>query len=481
MANQPKKVYLRNIPSVEEILQGVERREEKCPSLPRVFLVQIIREVLEGKRRSILQAEDPEQLQGIDLSEEGLLGEVSKEIARQGASSLRRVINATGVIIHTNLGRSLLAPTALENLGIVARSYSNLEYDLVAGERGSRHVHLEEVLRRLTGAEAVLVVNNNAAAVLLCLDALAQGREVVVSRGQLVEIGGSFRIPDIMKKSGARLVEVGTTNKTRLEDYREAIHSETALLLKVHTSNFRVVGFTAEVSREALVALGSQCGLPVVEDLGSGNLLDLTRYGLMEEPTVQEVLKAGVDVVTFSGDKLLGGPQAGIIAGKKELLARIKKNPLLRALRVDKLTLAALEVTLRLYIEEKAIQEVPTLKMLTMPLEVLTRRCRALLRRIRGLNLDEDLLEIHSLSDHSQAGGGSLPQEQLPTVILSLRSPFASAEALERLFRSNEPPILGRRHKDLFCLDLRTIQEGEEEREVVQAIGRVAEILRPKR
>ena len=289
------------------------------------------------------------------------------ELERQTRPRLRRVINATGVVIHTNLGRSPLHPSALQHLIDVSRAYSNLEYDLDRGERGSRYDHVEEILCRLSGAESAMVVNNNAGAVLLVLNTLAEGREVVVSRGELVEIGGAFRIPDVMKRSDALLREVGTTNRTHLDDYQEAIGPQTALLLKVHTSNFRVLGFTSDVALPELIQLGKQHHLPVMEDLGSGCLIDLTRYGLLKEPTVQEVMKTGVDVVTFSGDKLLGGPQAGIILGKKEVLDLVKANPLTRALRIDKLTLAALESTLLLYLDEKkAMEEIPTLQMLTV-------------------------------------------------------------------------------------------------------------------
>ncbi|MBI1987391.1 MAG: L-seryl-tRNA(Sec) selenium transferase [Nitrospinae bacterium] len=478
---QAKRRQLRGLPSVDELLQKLSSLEG-IGERSRRRMVESIREVLERLRRSILQADTLSRLNDIDLSEGHLLQEVEGQVARQEAPSLRRVINATGIILHTNLGRALLPQAALENLVAIGKYYSNLEYDLLSGERGSRHSHVEELMRRLTGAEAALSVNNNAAAVLLSLDTLAQGQEVIVSRGQLVEIGGSFRIPDIMKKSGARLVEVGTTNKTRMEDYRAAITPETALLLKVHTSNFRVVGFTAEASREELVELGRQHQLPVMEDLGSGNFIDLARYGLAAEPTVQEVVRAGVDLVTFSGDKLLGGPQAGVILGRQDLIGRIKKNPLTRALRIDKLTLAALESTLRLYLDEEvAIQQIPTLRMLTASPQAVEKRCKALLRktqRLNGRRIAENRypLEVLILDEHSQAGGGSLPLELLPTKVLALRSPTASSETLERLFRANEPPILGRLQKDFLYLDLRTVQE-EEEVELLQAIERVAQEL----
>ncbi|MBI2878052.1 MAG: L-seryl-tRNA(Sec) selenium transferase [Candidatus Tectomicrobia bacterium] len=478
---QVKREQLRSLPSVDELLQKLNALEgPRMRSHQR--MVASIREVLEGMRRSILQADTLSRLEEIDLSADHLLQQVRWQVAHQESPSLKRVINATGIILHTNLGRALLPQAALAQMVSIGQYYSNLEYDLPSGERGSRHSHVEGLLRRLTGAEAALVVNNNAAAVLLSLDTLAQGREVIVSRGQLVEIGGSFRIPDILKTSGGRLVEVGTTNKTRLEDYRAALTPETALLLKVHTSNFRVVGFTAEVSGEELVALGRQHGLPVVEDLGSGNFIDLTRYGLSAEPTVQEVIQDGVDLVTFSGDKLLGGPQAGVILGRRDLVGRIKKNPLTRALRIDKLTLAALESTLRLYLdEEMAVRQIPTLRMLTLSPQALQERCELLLQRVHRLNGqgssgESTPLEVRILDEHSQAGGGSLPLEQMPTRVLALRSSRASSETLERLFRDNEPPILGRLHKDCLYLDLRTVQE-EEEEELLWAIDRVIQEL----
>jgi L-seryl-tRNA(Ser) seleniumtransferase len=342
----------------------------------------------------------------------------------------------------------------------IARTYSNLEYDLNLGERGNRYTHVEEILCRLSGAESAMVVNNNAGAVLLALNTIAEGREVIVSRGELVEIGGAFRIPDVMRHSGALLREVGTTNRTYLSDYQKAIGPQTALLLKVHTSNFRVMGFTSDVSLQDLVALGSQHHLPVMNDLGSGCFVDLTRYGLEKEPTVQEAVKTGVDVVTFSGDKLLGGPQGGIILGKRSLLDLIKTNPLTRALRVDKLTLAALESTLLLYLDEKrAMEEIPTLWMLGLDMTRLRRKGRRLLKRLSGMATKG--IQLSLKEDVSQVGGGALPLQELPTIVLAIKTLDFSVNDLEENLRKGEPPIISRIRKDELILDMRTVFDEE--------------------
>jgi L-seryl-tRNA(Ser) seleniumtransferase len=342
----------------------------------------------------------------------------------------------------------------------VSQNYSNLEYDLESGERGSRYTHVEEILCRLSGAESALVVNNNAGAVLLVLNTISEGREVIVSRGELVEIGGAFRIPDVMKRSGALLREVGTTNRTYLSDYQRAIGSQTALFLKVHTSNFRVMGFTSDVPLQDLVQLGRETQLPVMEDLGSGCLVDLLQYGLEKEPTVQEAIKTGVDVVTFSGDKLLGGPQAGIILGKKGLMDLIKINPLTRALRIDKLTLAALESTLHLYLDEKrATQEIPVLHMLSLDRSRLKRKGRSLLRRVAG-NIPQDT-QLILKEDVSQVGGGSLPLQELPTIVLAIKPNILSINDLKEKLRKGDPPIISRISKDELILDMRTVFDEE--------------------
>jgi L-seryl-tRNA(Ser) seleniumtransferase len=353
----------------------------------------------------------------------------------------------------------------------LASHYSNLEYDLERGQRGDRYTAVVSLLQRLTGAEEALVVNNNAAAVLLALQALAAGREVVVSRGELIEIGGSFRIPDIMRSSGALLHEVGTTNKTHLADYRAAINERSALLLKVHTSNYRIVGFTESVSREALVQLGHASQLPVMEDLGSGNLVDLMAYGLEQEPTVSQVISDGVDVVTFSGDKLLGGPQAGILVGKKRYLEMLKRHPLNRALRIDKMTLAALEATLRHYLDpEAAIREIPTLRMITAPVQEVNRRVRRLLRQLAGVVSADWAITVQA--DVSEVGAGALPLTKIPTRVLSVRSARLSTTAIEHGFRRQNPAVLGRIQQDAFLLDMRMVHD-HELLDVVEAFRRV--------
>ncbi|MGB9712918.1 MAG: L-seryl-tRNA(Sec) selenium transferase [Dissulfurimicrobium sp.] len=372
--------------------------------------------------------------------------------------SLRPVVNATGVVVHTNLGRSLLPRCIFKDLLEIAGRYSNLEYNLDSGGRGNRYSHVEDLLCELTGAEAALVVNNNAAAVLIILETLAKGKEVVVSRGELVEIGGSFRIPDVMSRSGAILKEVGTTNKTHLKDYESAIGPDTALLLKVHQSNFSIIGFTKSVPITELTELGSRCGISVYEDLGSGVLIDLSRYGLMHEPTVQEALKAGVSVVSFSGDKLLGGPQAGIIVGRKEIIEKIKANPLNRAVRIDKLTLCALEGVLRLYRDpEKAVKTIPTLDFLTQDLRAIQTRAKRLLASLKALKIDG--LGLGLKETISMAGGGSLPLERLRSVAVTVKTSMglASIADMERLLRKNDPPVIVRTEDDAILMDARTI------------------------
>jgi L-seryl-tRNA(Ser) seleniumtransferase len=457
MSSSPRQEVLRKIPSVDEILSQPEV-SGLLKTYPREVVVEAIRSSLKGLRKELLHPDGALEPDESLFSFDRLLPLFQKEIERQTRPRLRRVINATGVVIHTNLGRSPLHPSALRHLIEISQSYSNLEYDLDRGERGSRYSHIEEILCRLSGAESAMVVNNNAGAVLLVLNTLAEGREVVVSRGELVEIGGAFRIPDVMKRSGALLREVGTTNRTHLTDYSEAIGPQTALLLKVHTSNFRVLGFTSEVSLQELVQLGRETRLPVMEDLGSGCLVDLTKYGLEREPTVPEVMKTGVDVATFSGDKLLGGPQAGVIVGKKGTIDLIKTNPLTRALRIDKLTLAALESTLLLYLdEEKAMEEIPTLRMLTFGPDRLKQRGRRLLRRLVAMEGMEAVLK----EDVSQAGGGSLPLQELPTLVVAVKPRSLSVNDLEKNLRKGDPSIISRISKEEVILDLRTVFDEE--------------------
>jgi L-seryl-tRNA(Ser) seleniumtransferase len=454
---------LRALPSVDQLVRGLAGRDE-LQALSRARLTAVVREQLARERERL-------RLHGGPPADREALVERACGALRGGAYSLRPVINATGVVLHTNLGRALLSDAATSRVVAVAGAYSNLELDLATKERGSRYAHVDGLLRRLTGAEDALVVNNNAAAVLLALESLARGREVVVSRGELIEIGGEFRIPDIMLRSGARLREVGTTNRTHLRDYAEAIGPDTALLLKVHASNYRVVGFTAAVSSRELVELGQARGLPVMEDLGSGSLVDLRSHGFPYEPTVPDVVGAGVDLVSFSGDKLLGGPQAGIVVGRRELIGRLKRNPLNRALRVDKLTVAALEATLQAYERGSALQEVPTLGRLAEPLVAVRARARRVLAR-----LDATLrrrLAARVVETTSQVGGGALPTVELPTAAVSIGADGAQARALDVALRSGDPPVVARLADDRLLLDCRTVLPGEVSLLAI-AIARVA-------
>jgi L-seryl-tRNA(Ser) seleniumtransferase len=455
--NPEKQALLRKLPGVDYV---IDLWEKKAPikTISRPVVVQSIRTTLEALRSQILTSTEPpdEAL----FSDDALL-HLTQEVAKRKMDfNLKRVVNATGVVIHTNLGRSLLAETVAEHVAQMSSRYSNLEFDLDKGARGSRYSAVEDVLCELSGAEAALVVNNNAGAVFLALETLAKGKEVIVSRGELVEIGGSFRIPDVMARSNAKLVEVGTTNRTHPKDYESAISSDTALLLKVHTSNYSIVGFTAEVSLQEMVTLGAKYHIPVMKDLGSGSFIDFSQYGLIKEPTVQETVAAGVDVVTFSGDKMLGGPQAGIIVGKEDFVDRIKKNPLNRALRIDKMTLAALEATLQCYRDEaEALSAIPTLRMLTMPMKSISTNARRLKSRLKKLG--DDRLNVALLNGSSRVGGGSLPLQKLPTKCLGITIKGLSANAIEALMRESTPPLIARIEEDLVVLDLRTVQEEE--------------------
>jgi len=444
---------LRSIPQVDEILQWMSADSD----IPAMLVKQSIREELEVLRQDILAGR---KISKRELSRKNLLIQIRNRLQAKIGPNLKRVINATGVVIHTNLGRSILPMEAREALVEAATRYSNLEFDLATGTRGSRYSLVEQLLCDLTGAEAGLVVNNNAAAVLLFLDTLAKGREVIVSRGQLVEIGGSFRVPDVMAKSGARLVEVGATNRTHLKDYEGAINEETAMLLKVHASNFKMIGFTKEVAAEDLVKLAGLHNLLVMEDLGSGCLVDLSRFGLRKEPTVQETVKAGVDVVTFSGDKLLGGPQAGIIVGKRVIIDRIKKNQLNRALRIDKFTLASLETVLRQYYDhEAAITSIPTLAMLTASSEIMGRRARRLVKRIKNTLADKCSITVRATG--SRVGGGALPAEDIESRAVVLAPLDRTVNDLERELRMSPLPVIGRIEDDRYFLDMRTVADDE--------------------
>ena len=455
--DEKQQTLVRLIPGVDHLLE-LTKTDPFFDDIPLSVVVNSIRTTVESRRKRILRS-DP-GITAEALSNDRIL-EAIKHTAQQALQpNLKRVINGTGIVVHTNLGRSLLAPTAIESLMTVVAGYSNLEYDLSAGRRGSRYSAVEDILCEISGAESALVVNNNAGAVLLCLETIANRREVIVSRGELVEIGGSFRIPDVMAKSGGILTEVGTTNRTHLKDYEKAISENTALLLKVHRSNYSVVGFTAEVSLHELMELGAQHHIPLMEDLGSGTFVDFARYGLTKEPTVQESVAAGVDVVTFSGDKLLGGPQAGIIVGKKPLLDQIKQNPIARALRIDKLTLAALEATLRLYRdEEKAMHDIPTLRMITQDTATIETKATQLSAKLEKIM--DTRLDIRKINLASRTGGGALPLLELPSKCLQIRINGMTANALETAMRNNAPPIIGRIEEDSFILDLRTIQDDE--------------------
>jgi L-seryl-tRNA(Ser) seleniumtransferase len=444
---------LRQLPSVDELLRAPGLAPAAAP-LSRSQAAEVIRRLL-GEMRQRLRLLPLEDLPPkLDL--EALLTDAAQALTLARRPSLTRVINVSGVVIHTNLGRSPLSAEAQEHIHTAAACYTNLEYDLEEGKRGSRHAHLEKLLPELTGAEACLVVNNNAAAVFLALNALAADREVIISRGQLVEIGGSFRMPDIMAASGGLLREVGTTNKTYLADYEQAITSQTAMLLKVHPSNFRLLGFTHEVALPELVALGRRYGLVVMEDLGSGCLVDLSRYGLEKEPTVQEAVASGADLITFSGDKLLGGPQAGIILGKADAVKRLKVHPLTRALRPDKLTLAGLEATLRLYLNEaEAVHRIPTLRMLTTPIAVVN---RAALRLARTIQRRWPGRYRVAVQDHvARSGGGALPMVPIPSRALAVELPPLAPHELEERLRASSPPVIARLEHDRLLMDVRTL------------------------
>ncbi|UCF57832.1 MAG: L-seryl-tRNA(Sec) selenium transferase [Deltaproteobacteria bacterium] len=469
MADKDKQELFRKIPAVDRLLDD-PRLIEISSKYPRSLILKAVHQVLDEIRKRIATGdgfEDPSE-----LSTELVLDRVVKRIGLLAQSSLRSVINATGVVIHTNLGRSILAESVLRRFRPLSGGYSNLEYNLDQGKRGSRYSHVEGILKELTSAEGAMVVNNNAGAVLLSLETLAKGREVIVSRGQLVEIGGSFRMPDVMRKSGVKMVEVGTTNKTHLRDYEEVIGPDTALLLRVHRSNFQIVGFTEDVEASQLVKLGNKYGIAVMEDLGSGCLIDFTKYGIPKEPTVQEVLAQGVDLVTFSGDKLLGGPQAGIILGRRDLTEAIKKNPLTRALRIDKLTLLSLEETLNMYRDEKAaLKEIPTLRMICQPYKVLKTKTQRLAKMIGRLNTRN--FSLNQLDGISRVGGGAFPLLELPTRLLCLIPKKLSAHQIEEWLRSYNPPIIVRVERDNVLLDVRTIQE-KELKAMAQAIKELA-------
>ena len=443
-----KNSLLRQLPKVDEVLR---RPPVAALELPQTVVTDLVRGRIEELRQRILEG----SLTSLPTVEE-LCDEVCADAAAAAKPSLRPVINATGVTLHTNLGRACLSEKAVAAAAAAARRYSTLEYDLEKGERGSRYIHVEKLLCRITGARAAMAVNNNAAAVLLILSAVGKGGEVITSRGELVEIGGSFRIPEIMEQCGCSLREVGATNKTHLRDYENAIHEGTRALLKVHTSNYRILGFSESVPLQDLVALGRKHGLPVIEDLGSGCFFDLERIGIHGEPTVMDRVRAGVDIISFSGDKLLGGPQAGIILGSEEWIARLKTHPLTRAMRVDKMTLAALEATLQSYLEpEKAREEIPTLRMLSADPARLKLRAELLRER-----LEKEGVPCEVVPEQDQVGGGSVPTQLLPTWAVAVTPRNLTVDGLEERLRTRSAtPIIGRIAHERYLLDVRTLWE----------------------
>ena len=464
--NERKQELLRGLPKIDDMMLRIEK-EKRLDGISRDILKDACREAVEEIRGSIIAQDDVSRIPTVEQTVERAITIIDGyRIFR-----LRRVINATGVILHTNLGRAPLCKEAMERVAAVAGCYSNLEYDLEKGERGLRYDSVKSLLCAICGVEDAIVVNNNAAAVMLVLNSLAEGKEAIVSRGELIEIGGEFRIPEVMEKSGAILKEVGTTNRTRLADYERAICSDTGLILKVHTSNFRIVGFTENADSRLLVELGKKHGLPVVEDLGSGCLIELDRYGLEREPTVRDSISAGVDVVTFSGDKLLGGPQAGVILGKKKFLEKIAKNPLNRALRIDKMTLAALEGTLVKYLHpEEVVQDIPVLRALTEPLSLVRKRARRLLNMLkRDFSQKADIILVNGFS---MAGGGSLPAKGIETALVGISARFISAAEIEKRLRRQEPPVIVRVAEERILLDPRTLRD-DDFKELKNALGEV--------
>ena len=464
MPQRKHPALLKALPQVEKALQ-IPEVAALTAEFDRDLIADLVRETIADLREQIRKGESPPLGPDGKVAPELVAAKVIELLDQLRKHSLKRVVNATGVILHTNLGRAPLSSAGVSALAEAA-SYLNLEFDLETGERGSRHSHLARLIRAVTGAEHGIVVNNNAAAVLLCLNTLAADKEVIVSRGELVEIGGAFRIPDIIRRGFARLKEVGATNRTRLSDYRNAITKETALLLKVHASNYKIIGFTESVSLADLVALGHERKIPVLEDLGSGLLDDLSEAGL-PEPVVRNSIEAGADLVCFSGDKLLGGPQAGIIAGRKDLIQRIQQNPLLRALRPGKLTLLALQAVLGAYLQApRRRRNLPVLGMVLLQPDEVKKAAHMLCRRINKL-WPEAGAEIYE--DHAYAGGGSLPEEAIPTWVVALKPKGISAGQLAAAFRAAAAPVVGRIRQGVFCLDVRTLLPGDDRR-ILEAV-----------
>ena len=450
-----KNILYRNIPKVDVLLENpqIVKLIEKYH---RDVIVDIIREEI-NKLRTFIKENDDISL--IEEKTSQLVENITKSTEKIYSYNLRKVINGSGTILHTNLGRAIISKKHANYLSEVVTNYSNLEYNLEEGKRGERYSHFEKLICKITGAEAAMAVNNNAAAVMLVLSSMAKEKEVIVSRGELVEIGGKFRIPDVMKSSNAHLVEVGTTNKTHLEDYEDAISENTGAFLKVHTSNFKILGFTESVSIEELCKLGREKDIPVIEDIGSGVLIDLSEYGLEYEPTVQDSIKAGVDVVSFSGDKLLGGPQAGIIVGKKKYIDKMKKNPLTRAFRIDKFTATILEMIFHEYLnEEDAIKNIPVLSLITKDLKEIEKNTNDLFNKIEKL---KDVADINVEDTLSQIGGGSLPAERIKSKSVTIMPKNISTQSLEAKLRAGKNPVVGRISEEKLILDMRTVLEDE--------------------
>lgn len=447
-----KNLLYRSIPKVDVLLEN-QAIQEMIERYSRDSVMEAIRAEMDNLRAFIGGCDEEDKAQEqITL----LVSHIGDAVEKMHTPNMKKVINGTGTILHTNLGRAPISREHMRKAFDIVTGYSNLEYNLEKGRRGERYSHFEKLLCKITGAEAAMAVNNNASSVLLILSSLAKGGEVIVSRGELIEIGGKFRIPDVMTQSGATLVEVGTTNKTHVSDYEENITEETKALLKVHTSNYKIVGFTESVGIDELMPIAKEHGIPVIEDLGSGVLIDLSKYGLTYEPTVQESVAKGADVVCFSGDKLFGGPQAGIIVGKKKYIDMMKKNQLTRALRIDKFTAAALELVLQEYLsEEQAIQHIPVLRMITEPLDEVARRARSLARTIRSTDIPA---KVDVVSCESQIGGGSLPMERIPSMAVAIRPKYESVAALEDQMRHLTVPMIPRTVNDTIMLDVRTIE-----------------------
>ena len=450
-----KNMLYRSIPKVDVLLENPDI-VTLIENHHRDVVVDVIREEIDKLRNFIKENDD------VNLIEEkinNLIENIKISTEKVYSYNIKKVINGTGTILHTNLGRAIISKKHADYLSEVVTSYSNLEYNLEEGRRGERYSHFEKLICKITGAEAAMAVNNNAAAVMLVLSSMAAEKEVIVSRGELVEVGGKFRIPDVMKSSNAHLVEIGTTNKTHLEDYEDAISENTGAFLKVHTSNFKILGFTESVSIEELCKLGREKDIPVIEDIGSGVLIDLSKYGLEYEPTVQDSIKAGVDVVSFSGDKLLGGPQAGIIVGKKKYIDKMKKNPLTRAFRIDKFTATILEMIFHEYLnEENAIKNIPVLSLITKDLKEIEKNANALFNKIENL---ENVADINVEDTFSQIGGGSLPAERIKSKSVTIMPKNISTQSLEAKLRAGKNPVVGRISEEKLILDMRTVLEDE--------------------